>query len=64
MGVVGRHSIKQFEAYRAAKTLPPPPKAAAAADLRDAANDIRRTAAKLLARANDLDAAAEALEKP
>jgi hypothetical protein len=56
-------SIKQFSEYRAAKTLPPPPKEAAAAELRAAANAIRREAAKLLARANDLDAAAEALEK-
>lgn len=52
-------SIKMYEAHRAAKTLPPP---AMAGGLREKANDLRRIAASILADANDLEAAAAALE--
>jgi hypothetical protein len=57
-------NIKRFEEYRAAKTLPPPPRETMAGDWRAKANEIRRIAAGLLASANDLDAAANALENP
>lgn len=56
-------SIALYESHRASKTMPPPAGKAMAAGIRDKASDIRRIAASLLAEANDLDTAAEALEK-
>ena len=62
LGVVSAKSIKLYESHRSAKTLPPPrPGDVTADELDETANEIRKQASRLLARANDLNELADRL---